>query len=43
MRGSDDGIDALIAELQHGALFGGRLDRLELKYLARGSDAVCDG
>jgi UPF0176 protein len=30
--GSDDGIDALIAELQQGALFGGRLDRLELKF-----------
>ena len=30
--GSDDGIDALIAELQQGALFGGRLDHLELKF-----------
>jgi UPF0176 protein len=30
--GSDDGIDALVAELRHGALFGGRLDNLELKF-----------
>jgi UPF0176 protein len=30
--GSDDGIDALIAELQQGALFGGRLNHLELKF-----------
>ena len=30
--GSDDGIDALVAELRHGALFGGRLDHLELKF-----------
>jgi UPF0176 protein len=30
--GSDDGIDALVAELQHGPLFGGRLDHLELKF-----------
>ena len=30
--GCDDGIDALVGELQHGALFGGRLDRLELKF-----------
>jgi UPF0176 protein len=27
-------IDAFVRELQHGALFGGRLDRLELKYSA---------
>src|SRR5690242_12787460 len=30
--GCDDGIGALVGELQHGALFGGRLDRLELKF-----------
>jgi len=30
--GSDDGIDALVAELRQGALFGGRLDHLELKF-----------
>ena len=30
--GTDDAIDALIAELCGGALFGGRLDNLELKY-----------
>jgi len=30
--GDDEGIDALIEELRHGALFGGRLDHLELKY-----------
>jgi UPF0176 protein len=30
--GSDDGIDALVAELQQGALFGGQLDHLELKF-----------
>jgi UPF0176 protein len=30
--GSEAGIDALIAELQHGALFDGRLDDLELKF-----------
>jgi UPF0176 protein len=30
--GSDDGIDALVAELQRGALFDGRLDHLELKF-----------
>ena len=33
--GSDDGIDALVKELRHGALFGGRLDHLELKIRAR--------
>ena len=32
MAGSDDGIDALVAELQQGVLFGGRLDHLELKF-----------
>jgi UPF0176 protein len=30
--GSDNGIDALVTELQQGALFGGRLDHLELKF-----------
>jgi UPF0176 protein len=30
--GSDDGIDAFVRDLQHGPLFGGRLDNLELKY-----------
>jgi UPF0176 protein len=30
--GSDDGIDALVAELRNGGLFGGRLDQLELKF-----------
>ena len=30
--GSDEGIDAFVRELQHGTLFGGRLDNLELKF-----------
>jgi UPF0176 protein len=30
--GSDDGIDALVAELQQGRLFGSRLNLLELKF-----------
>ena len=30
--GDDDGIDALVGELQRGELFGGRLDHLELKF-----------
>jgi UPF0176 protein len=30
--GSDAGIDAFTGELQHGVLFGGRLDYLELKF-----------
>ncbi|QPF86269.1 rhodanese-related sulfurtransferase [Bradyrhizobium genosp. L] len=30
--GPADGIDAFVAELQHGPLFGGRLDNLELKF-----------
>ena len=30
--GSDEAIDALITELRDGALFGGRLDNLELKF-----------
>jgi UPF0176 protein len=32
LAGSADGIDVLVAELREGALFGGRLDKLELKY-----------
>ena len=32
LAGSVDAIDALIAELRDGALFGGRLDNLELKF-----------
>src|SRR6267378_4042124 len=32
LAGSSDAIDALIAELRNGALFGGRLDNLELKF-----------
>jgi UPF0176 protein len=32
LSGSEDGIAALVEELQHGELFGGRLDNLELKY-----------
>lgn len=30
--GDDDSIDALMSELQHGALFSGRLEQLELKF-----------
>jgi len=30
--GDDDGIDALLSELQHGALFSGRLNQLGLKF-----------
>jgi UPF0176 protein len=30
--GGDDGIDALVKELQQGTLFGGRLNQLELKF-----------
>jgi UPF0176 protein len=30
--GSDDGIDTLVEELSTGALFGGRLDHIELKF-----------
>ena len=30
--GGDDCIDAFVRELQHGPLFGGRLDNLELKF-----------
>ena len=32
LAGTADAIDALIEELAHGALFGGRLDKLELKF-----------
>ena len=32
LAGTADAIDALVAEFRHGALFGGRLDRLELKF-----------
>jgi UPF0176 protein len=32
LAGSEDGIAALVEELQRGALFGGRLDKLELKF-----------
>jgi UPF0176 protein len=32
LAGSEDGIAALVAELREGALFSGRLDKLELKY-----------
>src|SRR5271154_5705412 len=32
LAGHADGIDALVEALQRGALFGGRLDRLELKF-----------
>jgi UPF0176 protein len=32
LAGSKDGIAALVDELQRGALFGGRLDKLELKF-----------
>ncbi len=35
--GSAESIDALVAELQAGALFGGRLDRLELKFSPSGA------
>ena len=30
--GDDEGIDAFVREMQHGSLFGGRLDNLELKF-----------
>jgi UPF0176 protein len=32
LAGPADAVDSLVDELQHGALFGGRLDHLELKY-----------
>src|SRR5215469_18541 len=32
LAGSEDGISALVSELRHGELFGGRLNNLELKY-----------
>jgi UPF0176 protein len=34
LAGSDEGIAAFVEALQHGNLFGGRLDHLELKYSA---------
>ena len=34
LAGRDDGIAAFVDALQHGELFGGRLDQLELKYSA---------
>lgn len=34
LAGSAEGIDVLVDEFQHGVLFGGRLDNLELKYSA---------
>src|SRR6185295_652567 len=34
LAGSDQGIAGLVEALQHGDLFGGRLDNLELKYSA---------
>jgi UPF0176 protein len=37
LAGSEDGIAALVDELQRGALFGGRLDNLELKYSYAGA------
>src|ERR1700743_403772 len=32
LAGTDEGIDAVVTELRHGELFGGRLDNLELKF-----------
>jgi UPF0176 protein len=37
LAGHADGIDALVEELRRGALFGGRLDRLELKFSRAGT------
>ena len=37
LAGSEDGIAALVAELRDGALFGGRLDNLELKFSYAGA------
>src|SRR5438093_10005333 len=34
LAGSGDGVTAFVEALQHGPLFGGRLDHLELKYSA---------
>ena len=39
--GEPAAIDALVEELQRGALFGGRLDNLELKFSQSRHDAVC--
>jgi UPF0176 protein len=37
LAGNSEGIAALVAELKQGALFGGRLDQLELKYSTAGT------
>jgi UPF0176 protein len=37
LAGNNEGIAALVVELKQGALFGGRLDRLELKYSTAGT------
>src|SRR5258708_4315416 len=37
--GTPDCIDAFVGELQHGALFGGRLDNLELKFSSSSTTA----
>jgi UPF0176 protein len=37
LAGHADGIDALVEELRRGTLFGGRLDRLELKFSQAGA------
>ena len=37
LAGDSEGIAALVAELKQGALFGGRLDHLELKYSTAGT------
>src|ERR1700704_4191820 len=37
LAGNSEGIAALVAELRQGALFGGRLDHLELKYSTAGT------
>jgi len=37
LAGNSEGIAALVAELKQGALFGGRLDHLELKYSTAGT------
>ncbi|HKU04557.1 MAG TPA: rhodanese-related sulfurtransferase [Bradyrhizobium sp.] len=37
LAGSNDGIAAFVEALQHGGMFGGRLDHLELKYSTAGA------
>jgi UPF0176 protein len=37
LAGSEDGVAALVEELERGALFGGRLDNLELKFSTAGA------